>query len=250
MIVNKKNLKDFKLCGYEGSESVTLRNDEYLLKFINPEHLLQDREKIINALHDFDHPNIVVPEFSLIEKGSFVGYGMKYQKGYKSIGSLITNNIAKIEEFQKRKEAMLKLCEIFEYFDSQKFAYYDLYDDNILYKDGDIKLIDLDGGILDPYINSDLDYNAAIRKSKKQLSIYTLSFLFNLDFMNFHLLMNQLDNKTKEKLYKLWGEDITAYYKYALNYSYSVYYGTMDAINQMTEEMYNDSVDIIKKRLI
>ena len=248
--ITDNTLKKYVACKRSGSESTMYHDDEHMLKIIHNRFLTPDRQYTIEALHEFEHPDIVTPEFSLLKRNKFVGYGMEYLKRYNNIYSLISGDLNNDKGFEERKKLMLELCEVFDYFDSMKYAFYDLHQYNILYKNGDMRIIDLDGGVLYPYEKDNLDYNAAIRKSKKQLARFTLGFLFDIDYLNLYLMLKGLTKKRFNLLLSNLPREVRECFEYARDENYRVYYGTPEAIESFTEDMFLESKDIIKMRLI
>ena len=91
-LVTKKFISDYSPCLFgTGEESTMFHNEKYLLKFIKSEYLKDDREQIIKRLEELSHPNIVIPEFLLHDRKSFLGYGMIYYSDYTSLDKIVSD---------------------------------------------------------------------------------------------------------------------------------------------------------------
>lgn len=243
--VTKKFFDNYRFDPSLGAESTRFYNDSEYIKIIHKNYLKDDREKIIKELYHFNHNDIVKPLFSLKEKGKFIGYGMQFLDKYKDLEYYLDN----ITTFDDRKELMIRISKIFDYFEQNKFAYYDIHAGNIMYKDGDIKLIDLDGGVLYPYVNYSLDYNAALRVSKKNLARFALSTI--CDFSQYDLL--DLKKVKKYVFYKSFynslPRDLQELYEFAINNNYSVIPDITNRLNNITQTISEDTREIIEKKL-
>lgn len=245
-IINRKELSDRGYNCVFGGESSCFYNDKEILKIIHSKLLKDDREKIIKNLYYFDNSDIVTPLFSLTEKNKFIGYGMEYLNGYIDFADYLDKDNTSFEE---RKELMIRLSKIFDYFDKMKFAYYDLHAWNILYKDGDIKLIDLDAGVIKGYINDGLDYNTAIRISKKNLAKFTLH---TINYVNEFVFNSLRINKKKKNVINFMNslpQDVRNLYEYALNNDFHCLSDITSSLENITKDMYEDTKDILNKRL-
>lgn len=234
-------LKDYKLDLSDGAESSRLHNNEIMIKIIKKHFLQDDRQIIIENLHNFDHENIVIPIQSIYDKNRFIGYTMKYLKGYQTFDKYLDNKTS----FNQRKELLLKLASVFDYFDEKKFSYHDIHNKNILYKDDDIKLIDLDGGVLKNFVNDNINYETSIRAEKKSLSRFLLSKLYGI---NEGKLLNLNKNDIKLLLSML-PDSIKELYDYAINDDYYVFNNITSSFENINEEVYDDTKIILKKGL-
>lgn len=244
--VNKKFFNNYTYDNIPSGESSRFYNDENYIKIIHPGLLKDDREKIVRELYYFNHPNIVTPKFILKDKSGFIGYGMDFLKDYKSLAlHLELDNLS----FDERKELMIRLSKIFDYFDEKKFAYFDIHSNNILYKDGDIKIIDLDSGVINPYINDRVDFDLGIRASKKALVRYTLSTIY--DITNYELLsLNSLkDRKYYQDLMNNLPKNVRNLYEFAFADRLYIIYGITDALEEITQGMNDDINEIVEKKL-
>ena len=247
--VNKNYLKGYQATFKDGIESVRFYNDKYMLKFIEKKYLKTDRQLIIEKTHEFDHEHIVKPEFGLYDKTGFLGYGMNYIKNYDYLDSVVDNDFKNSSTtFSFRKELMLELCDIFDYFNKYNFAYYDIYGKNILYKDGDIKLIDLDGGVFKG-TNNRVNYSIAYRLAQKNLALYTLSFLYNKDIFEFLSDISSLKKKDLNSILTNVPEEVKNLFYYTINNDYHTFNNITQSIDSISQSMYEETNDKIIKKL-
>ena len=127
------------------------------------------------------------------------------------------------------------------------FAFHDIHKRNILIKDDDVKLIDLDGGVLYGYVNGNIDFDTSLKNEKKSLSRFLLSTLYSVSENEL------LDTRDRKKDYKLLISMLPKYlkgfYEYTLNDEYSIYYGITESLNNIDENLYEESYNLIKNRL-
>ena len=148
--INDIDLSHYTLDSSEGVESIRFYNDNELIKLPHKKYLKDDRGKIIEELYNLNNDNIVTPIYGITDKKGIIGYSMNYLKDYIDLEHYLSSNETSFEE---RKHLMIELSKIFDYFDTVNFAYHDLHSNNIMYKDDNIKLIDLDGGVFKGYVN-------------------------------------------------------------------------------------------------
>ena len=244
--MNKKYLNGFKPFIDDGVESVRFYNDDLFLKIINKEYLKDDRKEIVEKLFYFDNENIVKPIFGLKDKTGFIGYGMNFLKNYDYIDCITMDSTS----FNERKKLMLKLSKTFDYFDDNLYAYYDIHEKNILCKDENIKLVDLDSGVFKGYTNSKMTYELAIRVSKKRLSRFIISFLYNTNPDDFYDNLKNLTTRDNKMIKGIFPFNINELYEYSINNDFHVISGISECINDFDEEMYYKTNDVIKRRLI
>ena len=248
VLLTKRFLNDYKYHS-KSRESINFTNDKYYLKLLKKEILLDDREKVIKRLEEVKHENAVIPEFLVHDKKGFQGFSMINYKDYDYISSVISNDlfdINKDNDFLYRKELMLRLIKIIEFFKSKEFAYYDIYDKNILYKDGDIKIIDMDSGIFKGLINCEYDYDSSIRFANHLLSVFALSFLYNTYYLRFVSNVKPILNSLNNYL----NEDLKKFYSYVFRNEFHLLLNPYEMIDSIDENIYRDTIDIIRKRLI
>lgn len=248
--VSKKFLNNYTMQTSNGIESIRFYNDEYCLKFLKKDYLTNDRKEIIYKLCELNHENAVTPEFLLHDKTGLLGYAMINYRDYTFIGDEVENKLFKIdlEAFNKRKQLMIKLSKLFDYFNINDFAYYDIHDRNILYKDNDIKLIDLDGGIFKGYKNHELDFESAKRFSSQKLALYTLSFIYNVNQYNFSkYLGSPIGFNNRQIMIDSLPKNLKEFFTYALSNKYNIFDNTTNCLEELDENIYLESIKILKK---
>ena len=245
-IITKKDLKDKSLGYIEGGESKCYYDDEILMKIIKPSLLKDDREKIIRQLYSFNNNDIVTPLFAIKNNNKFIGYGMQYLKGYPSLADYFKNNVTSFEE---RKELMIRLSKVFDYFDQMNYAYYDIHSYNILYKNDDMKLIDLDGGVIKGFKNDKLDYDTALQLAKKNLAKYTLHTITGVSEYYFNSLRIYKKKSDVISFINSLPENVRKLYVYALNNDYNCLNNITPTLEEITKDIYDDTKEILKKRL-
>lgn len=242
--VNRKFFDNYTFDYALSAESNRYYNDNEYLKVIHRRLLKDDRENIVRGLHYFNQDNIVTPNYLLKERNKFIGYAMNYLKGYKDLSIHLEDNIT----FEERKKLMLTLSKVFDYFDEMKFAYHDLHSNNIMYKDGDIKLIDLDGGVLYPYRNDGFDYLTAARIAKKTLARYTLATMFGMSMYDIIKLKNYKNRKYYKSFMDNLPDNVKELFEYAINEEYYMLFGITDRIKNVTQTMSDYTNDIIERK--
>jgi tRNA A-37 threonylcarbamoyl transferase component Bud32 len=232
-------LEGFRPILTRGSESIILYKDDILAKLIKPEFLKDDRQKIIEELPTLQYDGVITPDYLLYERNKFIGYVMHFLKECCDICDLLNN---KTIDFNKRKELMIKLSQIFDYFYKNNFAYYDIHGGNILFSNGQINIIDLDGGIFKGYENNGIDFNTAIRLQTKNLCKFIISFLHNLDIDDIQKVptsyyINLLPYTSKK------------IYTHAFDQNYRVFDGITESLNDLDEESFSIANLVIKKKI-
>lgn len=255
-LVTKKFISNYTPCLFhEGEESTMFHDDEHLLKFIKSEYLKDDRELIIRRLEELSHPNIVTPEFLLHDRKAFLGYAMHYYSDYTSINRIVSDTIFsqnKDYPFEVRKKIVLKLYETIEYLKKRQFAFYDIHGGNFLIKGDEAKIVDLDSGVFKGTTNSKVSYHPAYLHSSKQFALFALSFLYNTDWMKFKIGFDHpfsIACQNKEELFKFLPDNLSEFYRYALGNDYYIYNDTEECLNDIDESIYNESLQVLQKRL-
>ena len=231
--ITKKSFKNLEyLKGKIHTESNIFINNNELYKFLKKEYYY--REKIIERLDILNNNNIVIPNTILYDKKGFLGYSMTYYKDYKELEN---TDLQKLN-FEQRKSLCIKLCNILDYMTNNHFAYPDIHEDNILIKDEDIKIIDLDSGI---FKDIDLEkYDEYLRTSNYLLSNLCLSILYSKSYIDFEKLL-LYNNKILNNLPK----NIIEFYNYIINKD-GKFISTIDYIDKIDENMINDTKKLLK----
>ena len=244
--VNKIPFNKYIIDSSFGTESVRFINNDEILKIIKNKYLTKDRGQIIRLLSDFCYDGIVEPKYGITERKQIIGYSMNYLKGYIDLEKeLLKQELS----FEDRKELMIRLSKIFDYFDKMNFAYQDLHTNNIMYKDGDIKLVDLDGGVIKGYTNG-YDYNVTIRSSKKRLARFTLSTILGVNEIGLLSLKNHRNKKIFERMLQTFPYEIKNLFEYALNEDYHYYDKDITStLEDISKDIYEDTDALIEKKL-
>ena len=243
--IDKNFYKGYVIDFDYGTNANLFHNDKYMVKEYLKGKVTPDIEKIVTKASELDNPHVVKPEFGLYSKGKFVGYGMEYIKNASYINSFITNNIKyPILSFNQRKQLMLDLARTVRYLYENNFAYYDLHENNILYAEDGLKLIDIDGSILKGTVNAGMDFNAAIRKTTKNLSLFTLAFIYNNDPETFRYLVTERD-----QILDMLPSRLEEFFTYAIDDNYKVYPYVEDRINELSIDVFNKTGSVLKRKL-
>ena len=245
-LVTKKYLNSFKPHLSEGSESVRFYNDDYFLKIINSKILKNGRRDVILKLEELKHNNTVTPEFLLHDRTGIIGYATQNYLDYDYIDILFNDESITLED---RKQLMIKLAQIIEYLKKKDFAYYDIHEGNILYKNGDIKLIDLDGGVFKDKQNCGITYEGACRKSNWKLALFTLSFLYKLEWDTFYNLLNINNKNSYNAFMKTIPTKLKPFYEYVINRDFSILDGIQDYIDSIDQTTFDNSNEVLQLKL-
>lgn len=145
--VNIKNLDIYKLDSIRVPhyESIIYHDDKFCYKIYNDFNEYAYRESLIEELNILDIPSSIIPLKKIVVRNNrediFAGYMMKYYKEYDNLRHLLL-----MEELdtEKRIDIVIKLNRLYRLILSYGFNYWDVNTSNILYKDGDILLCDMD----------------------------------------------------------------------------------------------------------
>ena len=242
--VTKKFLNNYVHHSSEGFESVRFFNDEFFLKIINQKILSNGRRDILPRLEELEHKNVVTPEFLLTDRTGLIGYGAKNYMDYSFIDSIFVDKSITLED---RKKLMIRLANIIEFLKSKDFAYYDIHSGNILYKDSDIKLLDIDGGVFKGYSNNGTSYDGAYRFSNWKLAIYTISFIYKMDFYDFYRLF--LNEKVSyDSFIRTIPDELKKFYEHAIKKDFSILENIPELIDRIDQATFEESNEVLKLR--
>ena len=246
--VTKKYLENFKHHVGEGTESIRFYDDKYFLKIIRKYLLDDEKIKTIESLDKLEHKYSVTPEFLLYDKTGIIGYAANNYLDYYFLNDLLSNDISvesKIN-FNERKRIMIELSNLLEFYRQKDFSYYDIHEKNILYKDNDIKVLDLDGGTFKEY-EKPFIYDSHLKFANRKLSYLSICYLYNLtcdkftdnylfDDEKINTLLNYLPKKLRD------------FYYYAFSVDYKGYHDISENINLIDENIYNETKQILLKK--
>ena len=239
--ITKRFMKDYKYHLGIGNESFRFYNDKYFLKFfLKNEVDINERRKTVELLEMINHPYAVTPKFLLFDKNKFTGYAMDSYIDYKTLDK---NNI---NSFNERKDILIELIRLINYFENNNFIYYDFHEKNILYKNNDIKLIDLDSGIFKEEINN-LNYESTFKYANNKLAFFSLSFIYNINSTVFSLILSSDYFIINDLINKL-PNNLKEFYEYTLSEKYIKYFDIEHYLDLIDENIYNDTKKIILKK--
>ena len=229
------NLKHLKTSYH--TESNLFTNEDKIYKFLKKEYL--NREQTINELFKLKHNNIVTPLTTLYDRNGFLGYTMVYYKDYEELDKLLKQNI----NFIDRKNICILLCNIFKYMEDNNFAYQDIHEGNILYKDTDLKVIDIDSGIFKKPDNLE-KYDSYLRASNYFLSNLILHILY-LDSTND---LQRTLFKNKSLIYKTIPNNLIYFYDFLINKD-GTFIDSLEFLDKIDEKIIDDSKNILKRSI-
>ena len=212
------------------SESELFFNDDEIYKFLKGQYL--DRKQVIERLDILDNSNIVTPNSLLYDRKGFLGYTMTYYKDYIELSNI---NLKKLS-FNERKNLCLKLCDTINYMSEKNFAYPDINEENILIKDDNIKIIDIDSGIF-----KDIDkekYDFSLRFSNYLLSNICLSILYSKNYYDF----------TRFDYVSTIPKELSDFYDFIVNRN-GAFISTMEFIDKIDENTINKSKKLLKRSI-
>ena len=128
---NKKLSKFKKLNPACNSESTLYTDNNTLYKVLKPFCRDKVRERNIELLSEYNHPNCMFPKDKLISKDSqdFIGITLDYLKDYITLSdALIKRNMT----FSTRKDLAHKICKINKDLEELKISFVDIHPDNIM----------------------------------------------------------------------------------------------------------------------
>ena len=148
LFINENSLKKYKKIKSDfNNESNIYIKDELLYKILLDEHRNLERLNNIKLLSSYSHPNCIFPKDIVYNKVNkyFIGLTIEYLKNYKTLSkSLEDNNLT----FDKRKELAYKICKVQSFLEKENISFLDMHSNNIMVKDDDIKVIDLDSAVI------------------------------------------------------------------------------------------------------
>lgn len=231
-ICSKKNELSGKYC----SESTLYEYNGDIIKLLKDNFV--NRAPLVYKLGSLDHPDLAIPKYMLYQGKTFKGYGMTYYKDYYVLARMMCDESI---PFNKRKEIALKLCKLFEYLESEGFGYYDVHSKNILYKDTDIKLVDLDSGIFDDMDR--FEYMVYLKHSQQRLAELSLALLYKeiLDTLRDEIIDN------KSEILKMVPKNVKELYKHVANQRFS-YFRSAEYVDALTEDTVEETKQFLLKK--
>lgn len=186
-----------------------------------------DRQRTILSLDEIERQECIIPKYSIIYGSNIVGYGMEYLKDFSTLFRLIEEESL---SFSDRKQIAIKLYQIIMYLERIGVCYPDIHTGNFLYKDGIVKVIDMDSVMLDKICVKD-NFNRNIELSYLRLARLCFTILINMRV----ILPFELNSIEQNDIIEFFDGDKKDYFKYIFGYEKSDKY-FIDTIDRFTEE--------------
>lgn len=225
-----------KLIPYE-SGNVHVESDLFLydsdIVKIFKKKISTERQETILSLDKVDRSEFVIPKYTLTHGSNIIGYGMDFLNNFESLYSLIQN---KSLSFADRKNIAISLYELITYLESIGICYPDIHTGNFLYKDGIVRVIDMDSVMFDKMCVKD-NFNYNIELSYLRLARLCFTILINMRV----ILPFEISSVEQNDIIDFFDNEKKDFFKYVFGYEKSNKY-FIDGIESFNEE---DSVLIM-----
>lgn len=211
--------------GIHNESELYLYNGD-IIKLFN-KRISFDRQRTILSLDEIERQECIIPKYSIIYGNNIVGYGMEYLKDFSTLFRLIEDESL---SFSDRKQIAIKLYQIIMYLERIGVCYPDIHTGNFLYKDGIVKVIDMDSVMLDKICVKD-NFNYNIELSYLRLARLCFTILINMRV----ILPFELNSIEQNDIIEFFDGDKKDYFKYIFGYEKSDKY-FIDTIDRFTEE--------------
>lgn len=211
--------------GIHNESELYLYNGD-IIKLFN-KRISFDRQRTILSLDEIEREECIIPKYSIIYGSNIVGYGMEYLKDFSTLFRLIEDESL---SFSDRKQIAIKLYQIIMYLERIGVCYPDIHTGNFLYKDGIVKVIDMDSVMLDKICVKD-NFNYNIELSYLRLARLCFTILINMRV----ILPFELNSIEQNDIIEFFDGDKKDYFKYIFGYEKSDKY-FIDTIDRFTEE--------------
>lgn len=211
--------------GIHNESELYLYNGD-IIKLFN-KRISFDRQRTILSLDEIERQECIIPKYSIIYGSNIVGYGMEYLKDFSTLFRLIEDESL---SFSDRKQIAIKLYQIIMYLERIGVCYPDIHTGNFLYKDGIIRVIDMDSVMLDTICVKD-NFNYNIELSYLRLARLCFTILINMRV----ILPFELNSIEQSDIIEFFDGDKKEYFKYIFGYEKSDKY-FIDTIDRFTEE--------------
>ena len=242
IVIPKKELESFSKPDITRvKESTLYYRGNHLFKVLNPE--LRDRKDTILKLERLQGKELILPEYLLYDEDGFIGYVMHFFKEHKQLEEFIFGKLP----FEERKRICIELCRIFTSLKKQDFAYYDIHPFNILYKDGDIKIADMDHGVfrLNRIIDSLSDFE--LFNNYSIIGNYHLALtILGLLFEDYRVNVLEAIKNNRRELIKYSPKKMKKLYKY-ITRSPMFEFDVSEYLEDIDEDYINGAKLILKK---
>lgn len=211
--------------GIHNESELYLYNGD-IIKLFN-KRISFDRQRTILSLDEIERQECIIPKYSIIYGSNIVGYGMEYLKDFSTLFRLIEDESL---SFSDRKQIAIKLYQIIMYLERIGVCYPDIHTGNFLYKDGIVRVIDMDSVMLDKICVKD-NFNYNIELSYLRLARLCFTTLINMRV----ILPFELNSIEQSDIIEFFDGDKKDYFKYIFGYEKSDKY-FIDTIDRFTEE--------------
>lgn len=211
--------------GIHNESELYLYNGD-IIKLFN-KRISFDRQRTILSLDEIERQECIIPKYSIIYGSNIVGYGMEYLKDFSTLFRLIEDESL---SFSDRKQIAIKLYQIIMYLERIGVCYPDIHTGNFLYKDGIVRVIDMDSVMLDTICVKD-NFNYNIELSYLRLARLCFTILINMRV----ILPFELNSIEQNDIIEFFDGDKKDYFKYIFGYEKSDKY-FIDTIDRFTEE--------------
>lgn len=211
--------------GIHNESELYLYNGD-IIKLFN-KRISFDRQRTILSLDEIEREECIIPKYSIIYGSNIVGYGMEYLKDFSTLFRLIEDESL---SFSDRKQIAIKLYQIIMYLERIGVCYPDIHTGNFLYKDGIVRVIDMDSVMLDKICVKD-NFNHNIEHSYLRLARLCFTILINMRV----ILPFEFNSIEQSDIIEFFDGDKKDYFKYIFGYEKSDKY-FIDTINRFTEE--------------
>lgn len=211
--------------GIHNESELYLYNGD-IIKLFN-KRISFDRQRTILSLDEIKRQECIIPKYSIIYGSNIVGYGMEYLKDFSTLFRLIEDESL---SFSDRKQIAIKLYQIIMYLERIGVCYPDIHTGNFLYKDGIVRVIDMDSVMLDTICVKD-NFNHNIELSYLRLARLCFTILINMRV----ILPFELNSIEQNDIIEFFDGDKKDYFKYIFGYEKSDKY-FIDTIDRFTEE--------------
>ena len=211
--------------GIHNESELYLYNGD-IIKLFN-KRISFDRQRTILSLDEIERQECIIPKYSIIHGVNIVGYGMDYLKDFSTLFRLIEDESL---SFSDRKQIAIKLYQIIMYLERIGVCYPDIHTGNFLYKNGIVRVIDMDSVLFDTICGKD-NFNHNIELSYLRLARLCFTILINMRV----ILPFELNSIEQSDIIEFFDGDKKEYFKYIFGYEKSDKY-FIDTIDRFTEE--------------
>lgn len=211
--------------GIHNESELYLYNGD-IIKLFN-KRISFDRQRTILSLDEIKRQECIIPKYSIIHGVNIVGYGMEYLKDFSTLFRLIEDESL---SFSDRKQIAIKLYQIIMYLERIGVCYPDIHTGNFLYKNGIVRVIDMDSVLFDTICGKD-NFNHNIELSYLRLARLCFTVLINMRV----ILPFELNSIEQSDIIEFFDGDKKDYFKYIFGYEKSDKY-FIDTIDRFTEE--------------